>query len=478
MGFWDRITSGFRSPQPLMKTPRHQTPWRWSSGTYFGDYKSSQRVSFAQMRLAYEQNSIIRSCVDTILAEAENAEWDVVPVEEDASDLKKLAERHAITEGAKLGFTTREQLLPLAEQKLEELKEEQEKRIQACKKFFAQPNDDDDFVTFFHKTMHDVLVMDAGAAEKEFDDQGSIVALWPVAGESVRIKTNEHGQVLGYIQGEQVAKPVEFDEDSLVYFISNPRTSTPYGLSPIETLHREVATDLFQLGFTAKYFENNGIPPGILTLFGVSEEEFKRMLRQIEVQKSKNPSSVIVTATQEKGDMAYTPLRGQGDNDSKGYIELSTWIVKRICGVYRVAPAQIGYLEGTGGMSSNTSDVQKSIHSSKAVRPILNLFERKMTIEVIHRTFGWTDLKFAFTYVDPEAEKEEHERDMADLEKGALTINEYRKKHGNGPVPWGDVPYNPTTMKNWTEANATAPDNPAPPPGMPGMAPPSGDPNA
>ena len=460
MSIWSKLRG-----TPLMKTPRHVTPYRWSSG--IGDYKSGQRVSFEQMRLAYEQNSVIRACVDTILAEAENAEWDIVPAEEDGEDVKRAAEEFAKDWGAENDVTDIELLREVAKIRHEKLKEDQENRIRALRKFFEQPNDDDDFVSFFHKVMHDVLVLDAGCVEKELGSNGKCAALWPVAGETVRVFSDEHGQILKYVQGEQVASPREFDEDAMIYIISNPRTSVPYGFSPLETLHREVATDLFQLGFTAKFFENNGIPPGILTMYGGSEQEFMRFLRQVEVQKAKNPSSVIVTnMNNEEGDMKYIPLRGQGKDDSDGYVDLSLWLVKRICSVYRVSPSQIGYVENGGGLNSSAPEKQKQIHNSKAVKPLLNLFERKMTAHVIHRSFNMYDLKFSFTYTDPENEEKEHERDSKDLEDGLVTINEIRKKRGMPPVDWGDVPYNPQQQMNWTEEKAfTAPQQPQPPMG-------------
>jgi hypothetical protein len=53
---------------------------------------------------------------------------------------------------------------------------------------------------------------------------------------------------------------------------------------------------------------------------------------------------------------------------------------------------------------------------------------------------GHDNIKFKWFPKDDASEKIEHEQNMDELDKGALTINEYRKIKGRDSVGWGDEP--------------------------------------
>ena len=70
---------------------------------------------------------------------------------------------------------------------------------------------------------------------------------------------------------------------------------------------------------------------------------------------------------------------------------------------------------------------------------------------------GWAEYDYSKVAALQESETERWGREAAAIERGAITINEWRKQHGMPPVPWGNV--------WWAGANRFAVDGPDSTPG-------------
>lgn len=429
--------------EALTKAPRRIYPGRWRNHGRYGEQKE-QWITFEQMRLSYLRSEVIRACVDTILVEASTAEWDIVPVHEDDEDLKQEAKQGAIAWARQNAVTDLRTIKRQARQRFKQAKSEQSARALAVKKLLSAPNPDDDFNAFFLKVAKDILVMDAGGIEKERSLSGGIAALWPMDGATISIETDETGQVLGFWQGEGTPDAQHFDRQDLIYLLQNPSTYTVYGTSPIETVWQSVAGDLFANQYNSKYFEKHGVPSGLLSLLGVkSEDEFIRFMRDWERVLKENPHNIPVIWAQ---DAKFTSL--SGNNRDMQFLEYLSYLIKRICMVYRVTPSELGFTDSSmSGLGSTTASQQADIFESKAIAPLLHLFARKLTKELVWDEFGFKDLQFKFIAKDTAAEDRQRAQEAEDLKNSLTCINEIRATRGQKPVPWGWTPL--VGLNNW-----------------------------
>lgn len=447
----------------LHKAPRSTYISRYS-GSKFGEQKLSF-VSYQEMRLTYLKSEPVRAIVDTVSEEASGARWDIVPDDPDNPQLKQAARDMAKRWAKRKGLhpkRDRKRIIAYAKRQFAKLEKDQRERMEILRKLFQRPNQQDNFHQFFRKVIKDVLVLDAGAIEKERDRQGRLCALWPVDGATITVEADDHGVVQRYWQGEYTTAYIEFPLTDLIYLMQHPGSDTVYGTSPLETLYLSVATDLYVHKWLSDYFEKDGIPPGILAVLGItSDVEMKRFEARIKRWRAENPYNVPIVQAEK---VQYTPVSAQTNRETQ-LMEYLDKLLNRICMVYRVNPSELGITQGMGGgIGSTVADRQAEITESKAIGPLLDLFAGYMTDDVIHREFGWRDLKFAFVQDNSAAEDREREQDLQDLEAGLTTPNRILEKRGEKPVPWGDLP---TKQLPYWQPEGMGPEGP----GMPGMPP-------
>ncbi len=103
-------------------------------------------------------------------------------------------------------------------------------RIALLVENFEQPNPDDSFRSLIEQVLEDVLVGGFGAIELDLTgDAQRPLALWPVDGASIRIRTDWDGNPTSpqYVQstGQFTARPeIELADEELSYIRLNPRT--------------------------------------------------------------------------------------------------------------------------------------------------------------------------------------------------------------------------------------------------------------
>lgn len=96
--------------------------------------------------------------------------------------------------------------------------------------------------------------------------------------------------------------------------------------------------------------------------------------------------------------------------------------------------------------------------NSECVRPRLELWEDVLNAFLLPR-YG-ANLRLKFDNPVPSDRSQTHKEAMEQLDRGAMTINEYRALQGRTPVTWGDEPYTPPTQQNAAPAWGLAPQFP------------------
>lgn len=134
------------------------------------------------------------------------------------------------------------------------------------------------------RVLEDMLILDAGAIEKVYSlDGANLVGLNSVDGATIRPVYNEYGE-LGepaykqFLNGKMTA---EFSQSELVYLMANPQNDVMlfgYGLSPIESILMQVQASLEADMYNIKHFSKDNIPPGMLNLGEMNDEQAENFI--------------------------------------------------------------------------------------------------------------------------------------------------------------------------------------------------------
>ena len=205
------------------------------------------------------------------------------------------------------------------------------------------------------------------------------------------------------------------------------------GLSPLTSIEKTVAVDLFAMDFNGSFFENNATTGIVFQIKGASETELSRNRAWLE-------EHYVGTKN------AHKPLLLEGDVEVKksvasqaemGFIEGRKLNREEILAVLDVAPEKLGFRE-----DSNRSTAKEGANSfrSEAIRPLQSLVEEPFNNVLILDRFGWDDIEFAFNEVDTQEEMANLEVITKAQSNGLLNTDEARARLGYGKAgKGGDV---------------------------------------
>lgn len=286
------------------------------------------------------------------------------------------------------------------------------------------------------RVLEDLLVLDAGAIEKVYSlDKTILVGLNSVDGATIRPIYNEYGELgePAYKQFVASKEVAAFSQNELVYMIANPQNDVNlfwYGLSPIESILMQVQASLEADMYNIKHFSKDNIPPGILNLGEMNDDEAENFIALWNATVIGNTHGMKFVWWP-SGNIWYTPFNST--NKDMQYAEYIEWLTRLKLAAY-----------GLTGMDANiTSDVNRAtaeqqalISSSRGVASYKQLIEEYFTRQIIWslgEDFKWLEFKFD-EHVTLEARKT-----LADIHKlyvdmGALTENEVREELGREPL--------------------------------------------
>lgn len=279
------------------------------------------KVSFAQLRQIAKVDSLIRICVNVIKKEVSQAKWRIVP---------------------KPGV------------------EPDEAKLQSINALFIMLNPNSESLrVLLDRILEDLLVLDAGVVEKVHNAKGELMELNSVDGATIRPRFNKLGEYdpdKAYVQVVNNEVVAEFKQDEIIYMMSNPQNELDaygYGMSPIESILMTVQASLNAQVYNAKTFSADNVPPGMLDLGGMSNEEAQQFValwnatviggnqRMKFVWGSDNPKK-------------YIPFQNGSHKDMQ-YVEYLDWLSRLKLAAY-----------GLSGMDANiTQDVNRACYDEE-----------------------------------------------------------------------------------------------------------------
>lgn len=383
-----------------------------------------RRVDTNELR-NFSQTFWINSCITTIQDEISALDWDIIEKEDE--------EYGAV-----------------------------EDLIKDVKDFLKYPNKNgESFAEVLRAVIKDIYELDAGVIVKvytldsyDFENlepkSGSpllkprgmrkLVELYARDGSSFLKETDKFGSVKGYWQySYQIpAHPMWFNKDEISYIMRNSRSMSVYGYAPTQAVLDIVKSLHYSLQFNKRYFEENALPDGVISLLDSNQNDVNAFVNQWNNEFKGMPHKLAVTTQEAK----WTPL-GYNYQELQ-FMESQNWYYKLVISQFGLTPSELGMTED---LNRSTSASQSELTKRKGIRPLLKILENYLNREIIPElcaAYGYTDdkdipVEFAFIYDDPTEKAQRLNNSKLELDMGLRTPNEIRSEElGLPPIPGGD----------------------------------------
>jgi SPP1 gp7 family putative phage head morphogenesis protein len=286
--------------------------------------KSHERVSFSTLRGMVEAYDVAQMCIWHRIDSIRALEWSLVPARGFRGDADA-----AIDQGMAV---------------------------------LEKPDRQTPFANWLAKWLYDVLAFDAGTLYRLRNRGGRVIGLRPVDGTTIAPLLDYWGNIPeapteGYVQYVNGLPWNWLTRDDLVYEPFRPRTNSPYGVAPLETILLNANTDLrFQQYFLQRFTEGN-IPEAFAsapeTWTPDQIEEFQGYWDQLLLgdQAAKHqikwiPGGSTIAWSNEK-------------NFDDGF---SLFLMRKTCAAYHIVPADLGFTENVNRSAGETqADVQHRV---------------------------------------------------------------------------------------------------------------------
>lgn len=296
---------------------------------------------------------------------------------------------------------------------------------------------------------------------------GEIDGLFHVPGKRVRRRQDQKGWVVGpknaarhelvefYDFGDKVkcsadGKPEgtlnstgkRWDRNELIPFRIYTSESRDYGLPRDTNLAIDYLGDRNAAQANVSFFDSNGVPPTVIFLKTPTPESDGE-----DVELVIDPSiaqKIIHTLDSDKDRrhrVAVVPLPEGMEPDSvdlaqlserdMGFIEFRKDNRRATLGAFRLSPIFVADIEDT---NYSTAETERKLTKEQVFDPEQDRWEDILSDSLL-RDMGYPHLTFRFEEIDVTDDKAQRESADALADRSAITNGEYRKAHGQEPLP-------------------------------------------
>ena len=250
------------------------------------------------------------------------------------------------------------------------------------------------FRELLDKLIEDVLVLDTACFYKQRTRGGDLIRIVPIDGATIKLRLGQAGDrpmppEFAFEQWIRGSKVAEMTTDEITYEMMNPRTDSPYGLSPIESLILSLDASMRALLYNLNYLSDSNVPQGFLSMpegWDVQQiKEYKEWFDSM-VSNSKAqvkvypiPNGTTYQATSKPTDFAF--------GDFFDYLD------KKVCMMFDIMPQELGL---TLRQYKENAEGQERIQIRKGVRPMANFIQEIFT-DILQDELGFNDFQFKFT---------------------------------------------------------------------------------
>jgi HK97 family phage portal protein len=339
----------------------------------------------------------VRSAIKIRRDQIASADWDIVKLDAEGKDNKRLAKRIA-----------------------NQLDTPNARNVSAH--------------SFFQEVVEDLLVLDGAAIEKvRYPGSNEIAELWPTPSEYIGIDEKWDGSDpesprYFYIPDGQIR--ARFKNEDMMYLMDNPRTISALGISPIAVLLSVIDSELQAMEYNRRMVM--GAPPNGALNIGDSaiDGDVERARAYFQSNVFGQSAMAIIGGFKSPSFMPF----GYSNAD----MQFGQWqdlLLRCIAVVYGLSPMDLGI---TFDVNRSTASAQRENTEDRGLRPLLDCVQRYITREYVwDESFGGRDnnLQFAFTALNlNETEQKANINRVSMPGVPIKSINEARMMDGRPPV--------------------------------------------
>lgn len=289
--------------------------------------------------------------------------------------------------------------------------------------FFGNCNPQDTFIELLADSIRDMLIVGNGYTEI-VPENHEPQELWSIDTTTMKIRVEQHGEILGYRQEVDSKPAVDFEEPEVLHFRMPTKGSNPYGLSKLTSLADSLTVDQYARQYNKAFFKRGAKVRGIITMKNATQPQVERNRKYLEAV-AKNPTLARGDMIFE-GDVAYMPVGT--DPKDMDFLNQMKFTRDEVLSVYGVPPAKVSLIE-TGNIGAGTGESQDRTFHMETVEPLQTQIEWKITKKIIQAGFGIDDWRFEFNrrIVNRKEEAEIHGKYFA---MGVLTTEDIREQLG------------------------------------------------
>ena len=236
--------------------------------------------------------------------------------------------------------------------------EPNERWLDALWEFTERPNEEDSFddlveeliqnlslyhvgywYTPFKRTKFPEFVKKVEDKKIDIEDIEFPFGIYSLAPETMKIKTKD-GKVIRFTQ-KVGSKTQVYAPEEIVYFRMPSVMEDIYSKSPIQTLQKVIASDLYAEEYNGAFFENNATPRLHIDIGKVNDTDFERIVEVLNAQLKGKPHANFVT----KGNVVVTPI--SITNRDMEFSTYSDKLREKIFAIWRMQPIILGIAGGT-----------------------------------------------------------------------------------------------------------------------------------
>ncbi|PIU51999.1 hypothetical protein COS91_01555 [Candidatus Desantisbacteria bacterium CG07_land_8_20_14_0_80_39_15] len=319
--------------------------------------------------------------------------------------------------------------------------------VEALLEFMDRPNEEDTFddlleELFINLALYHVaywfvpfslnkypkFVKEVDDTEKPMEDIEFPFEIYNLSPATMKIKVGKDGKTEKYIQ-KSGTKTQEYSPDEIVYFRMPTVNEEVYSKSPVQTLARVIASDLYAETYNGAFFENNATPRLHIDIGNVNEKDFSRVVDVLESQLKGKPHANLIT----KGNIKVNPI--SITNKDMEFSTYSDKLREKIFAIWRMQPIILGI---TGGTKESVSQ-QISLFRTLVVNRYQRIVRNRVNRKIIKRFFKKAKAKMAFNPLGALDVQEQIKLEEHDLKNLIKTVNEVRLDRGLEATEWGNI---------------------------------------
>ena len=315
-------------------------------------------------------------------------------------------------------------------------KEQYKKDANEVRDLFMYPTGDRTvtFMSFVSKILEDLFVLDAISIYRRKNRRGGNYGYLPVDATTISLAlykdgTTPHPPDYAYVQKINGQVVAELTTEDLIYRAINPRTNSPYGLSPVEALIIVVTTALKLSSYNLAYLTEGNVPEGFVELprdVASDPDQLTQWQNAWDTMFAGDPKFQRKIKFLPEG-MKWSPIKKIGDMEFERF---EKWLLLNTCSLMEVPPQAIGFQFDRG---KGATEAEWEIGKERGLFPTAHLL-KEIFDEIIQKDLGQDHLEFVWTNINPTNKKEEAQVFETLVRNGAVSVDEWRIGEGLDPI--------------------------------------------